>query len=200
MFYFSNDTAFTQDQIDKIGNTIIYLAEKFSDLNKTKILKTLFLLEEAAIKKYGYPFFGIDFQLWKHGPVAKDIFIDLSEPSPTLLAGFIARDEKNLALFKPLKKFCDDEFSDNDIQILEHVSDFVRDKTASTLVKQTHGPNSLWRKSAIKNGVLELLENELKNSTEINIDFSLLFEHDKYLMERFEETKENLEFSKQLKR
>ncbi|WP_162142855.1 type II toxin-antitoxin system antitoxin SocA domain-containing protein [Terrimonas ferruginea] len=163
-------------------------------------MKTLFLLEEAAIKKYGFPFFGIDFQLWKHGPVAKDIFIDLSEQSPSLLAEFITRDENNPASFKALKEFCDDEFSDNDIQILEYVSDFVKDKSASALVKQTHGLNSLWRKSAIKNGVLELLENELKNSTEINIDFSILFEHDKYLRERFEEMKETLEFSKQLKK
>lgn len=52
----SKDIAFTRDQVDKIGNTIIYLSTKIPDLNKTKILKILFLLEEASIKKYGYPF------------------------------------------------------------------------------------------------------------------------------------------------
>src|SRR6266540_4153637 len=86
---------FTRDQINKIGNAIIYLSGKITDLNKTKILKLLFLLEEASIKKYGHPFFGIDFQLWKHGPVVKDIFIDLSDENPTLLNDFIERDPEN---------------------------------------------------------------------------------------------------------
>ena len=49
----TKDIAFNKDQIDKIGNTIIFLSKNMGDLNKTKILKLLFLLEEASIKKYG---------------------------------------------------------------------------------------------------------------------------------------------------
>lgn len=193
------DIAFTKDQIEKIGNTIIYLSEKMEDLNKTKILKVLFLLEEASIKKYGYPFFGIDFQLWKLGPVAKDIFIDLSEDSPTLLAAYIRRDEANPSVFKRIKKFSDDEFSDNDLELLRIISDFAKDKSAYALVQYTHGYNSLWRRSAIKNGVLELLEKELSNSTEFNIDFSLLFENNPNLLKQYQEARENLDFVKHLK-
>jgi uncharacterized phage-associated protein len=170
-----------------------------TDLTKTKILKILFLLEEASIKKYGYPFFGIDFQIWKLGPVVKDIFIDLSEESPGLLSEYITRDETNVSVFRSVKDFNDDEFSDNDMELLQIVTSFVKDKNASALVKITHSQNSLWRKSAIKNGVMELLEEELINSTEYNIDFSLLFENNPDMIERFEEIKENLEFSKHLK-
>lgn len=195
----AKDIAFTKDQVDKIGNTIVFLSKAVPDLTKTKILKILFLLEEASIKKYGYPFFGIDFQIWKLGPVAKDIFIDLSEDTTTLLADYITRDEQNPSVFKSIKEFNDDEFSDNDLDLLAVILDFVKDKSASTLVKYTHGPNSLWRKSAIKNGVLELLEDELINSTEFNVDFSILFEKNPIMLERFEEVKENLEFSKHLK-
>jgi uncharacterized phage-associated protein len=195
----SKDIAFTKDQIDKVGNTIIYLSKEMTDLTKTKILKILFLLEEASIKKYGYPFFGIDFQIWKLGPVVKDIFIDLSEESPGLLSEYITRDETNVSVFRSVKDFNDDEFSDNDMELLQIVTSFVKDKNASALVKITHSQNSLWRKSAIKNGVMELLEEELINSTEYNIDFSLLFENNPDMIERFEEIKENLEFSKHLK-
>ena len=192
----SKDIAFTKDQIDKVGNTIIYLSKEMTDLTKTKILKIIFLLEEASIKKYGYPFFGIDFQIWKLGPVVKDIFIDLSEESPGLLSEYITRDETNVSVFRSVKDFNDDEFSDNDMELLQIVTSFVKDKNASALVKITHSQNSLWRKSAIKNGVMELLEEELINSTEYNIDFSLLFENNPDMIERFEEIKENLEFSK----
>lgn len=195
----SKDIAFTKDQIDKIGNTIVFLSKEMADLSKTKILKILFILEEASIKKYGYPFFGIDFQIWKLGPVVKDIFIDLSEESPCLLSAYIARDENSPSIFQSCKGFNDDEFSDNDMELLQIVSSFVKDKNAATLVQITHGQNSLWRKSAIKNGVLELLEEELINSTEFNVDFSLLFENDPVMVAKFEEIKENLEFSKHLK-
>lgn len=191
--------AFTKDQINKIGNTIIYLSREMPDLNKTKILKILYLLEEASIKKYGYPFFGIDFQIWRLGPVVKDIFIDLSEEKPILLADYIVKDEQSPSVFKSYKEFNDDEFSDNDLDLLRIITDFAKDKSAASLVDYTHSPNSLWRKSAIKTGVLEILENEQRNSTEHNIDFSLLFENNPYMLERFMEINENIEFSKHLK-
>jgi uncharacterized phage-associated protein len=199
MLYTQKDIAFTKDQVEKIGNTIVYLSQKINDLNKTKILKILFLLEEASIKKYGYPFFGIDFQLWKHGPVAKDIFIDLSEDVPSLLGKFIKRDESNAGAFVAIEQFNDDEFSDNDIDLLDKVTAFAKNQTASSLVKYTHDYNSLWRKSAIQNGVLDLLENQLVNSTEFTIDFGLLFENNPDLLEQFKEAKENREFVKHLK-
>lgn len=195
--------AFTRDQINKIGNAIIYLSKKIPDLNKTKILKLLFVIEEACIKKFGHPFFGIDFQLWKLGPVAKDIFIDLSDESPILLKDFVKKDPSNSCNFIAITEFSDDEFSDNDIELMDLIINFAKDKSASYLVSHTHSQNSLWRKSAIQYGVLEALENELLNSTEYPIDFNLLFDNPSmpsYLKERFEESKENLEFVKLLKR
>lgn len=171
------------------------------DLTKTKILKILFLLEEASIKKTGQPFLGIDFQLWKLGPVAKDIFIDLSvDEGPVLLKDYISRDSIDNKLFRAKADFCNDEFSVNDIKLMDIIIEFVKNKPAAYLVKHTHGPASLWRKSALQYGVLELLESETINSTEYPVDFSLLFPETNYLSERFEDSKENLEFTKTLKR
>lgn len=194
------DVGYTKEQLDKIGNTIIYLSQHMGDLTKTKILKTLFLLEEAAIKKTGQPFIGIDFQLWKLGPVAKDLFIDLStDESPSLLQAYIEKDPNDNKLFRAKAPFNEDEFSANDIRLMDIIIEFVKDKPAAYLVKHTHGPNSLWRRSALKYGVLEMLEKELVNSTEYEIDFALLFPQPSYLSERFEDAKENSTFIKQLK-
>jgi len=193
-----NSHGFSQAQVEKLGNTIIYLANKLPNLSKTKILKLLFIIEESAIKKFGFPFFGVDFQLWKHGPVIKDVFIDLSD-EPEILKDYIERDTTDNANFRAKKVFCDDEFSVNDLNLLDTIVSFARDKNASTLVKFTHGQNSLWRKSAIKYGILEMLEQELVNSTNFEVDFELLFEKDSLLLQRYEEAKENLEFSRQLK-
>jgi len=196
----SQNVGYTKEQLDKIGNTIIYLSQHMGDLTKTKILKALFLLEEAAIKKSGQPFIGIDFQLWKLGPVAKDLFIDLStDECPVLLNEYIELVPGDNRIFKAKAPFNEDEFSVNDIKLMDIIIEFIKDKPAAYLVKHTHGPQSLWRRSALKYGVLELLENELVNSTEFEIDFSLLFPSSSYLSERFEDAKENLEFVKQLK-
>jgi len=186
----------TKNQVDKLGNTLVFLSNRVSDFNKTKILKLLFLLEESSIKKYGYPFFGFDFQLWKYGPVLKDVYIDLSEDEPQLLKEYI---KKDIDGYKPLVEFNDDEFSDTDIDLMNTIIVFARHKTAKDLVRYTHDTNSLWRKSAIAHGILEELESENINSTDKTIDFTLLFEDDDYRKSRFESSLENIHFINHLK-
>lgn len=191
--------SFTTQQINKLGNSLIYLANNVGDFNKTKILKLLFLLEESAIKKYAHPFFGFDFQLWKFGPVLNDVFIDLSEENITLLNGFIKRNEANREIFESATSFIDDEFSDNDIALMDTIINFARNKTAKDLVNHTHNEKSLWRQSAISNGVLEMLETQKTSSTKYLIDFSLLFEANSYMKERYLSSKENQQFINSLK-
>lgn len=188
------NNSFTSQQINKLGNTLVYLANNVGELNKTKILKLLYLIEEKSIKKFGYPFFGVNFQLWKFGPVLKDIYIDLSEESPQILAEYIKKADYDNSLFVPITEFNDDEFSDNDMFLLDAIVNFARHKTAKDLVDFTHAENSLWKLSALKNGIYEQLEAKELNSTEYIIDFSLLFDDNTFQKERYESAVDNLEF------
>ncbi len=190
----------TTQQIDKLGNTLIYLSKNVGDFNKTKILKLLFILEESSIKRFGHPFFGIDFQLWKFGPVIKDVFIDLSDDNISLLKNYIKKSEDNNSEFEAISEFKDDEFSDNDIYLMDIIIEFARHKTAKDLVDLTHNETSLWRRSAIKSGVLEQFESNKLNSTEYLIDFSLLFENNSFLKDRYDNAIDNLEFIRNLKK
>jgi uncharacterized phage-associated protein len=189
----------THQQVQKLGNSLIYLANNVGELSKTKILKLLFLLEESSVKRFGYPFFGLSFQIWKLGPVLKEVYIDLSEDSPNLLRDFIERAPYDNKIYIAKGAFNDDHFSDNDIYLLEKIKDFARHKTAKDLISHTHEDNSLWRKSAIKNGTPQQLESADVNSTEFEIDFSLLFDNDEELKERYLESLESLEFINHLK-
>lgn len=194
--------AFTKDQINKIGNAIIYFSLKVPALDKTKILQLLFVTEEACIKKFGHPFFNIEFQLWKLGPITKDIYIDLSEEDPILLEDFIKRYLINPGNFVAKAEFTDDEFSDNDIELMDLIIKLANYKDAKILAN-LQNENSLWRKSAIQYGVLDLLEKGRIHSTEYTVDFNLLFNNTPehlYLKERYESSKENLQFVKHLKR
>lgn len=66
----------SEEQIDKIGNSIIYFSQKIEDLSKTKVLKLLYILEELSIKKSGIPFFNLKYKLWnkRHGTYSYHLY------------------------------------------------------------------------------------------------------------------------------
>ena len=186
-------------QIEKLGNTLIYLAKGVSELNKTKILKLLFLIEERSIKRHGYPFFGFNFEVWQFGPVLKEVFVDLSNETLPLLNQYIKRTNYDTTQFEPVKAFSDDQFSDWDIELLDEIVTFSKNKIAKDLVDYTHKEDSLWRKSAAKYGVLDELENQKMSTTDFLIDFSLLFDDNNDLKQRYLSSVENLNSINSLK-
>jgi len=170
---------FNKAQLDKIGYTIVYLSTRIPQLSKTKLLKLLYILDEISIKKGGIPFLNLTYKLWKLGPVSKELFIDLSS-EPKLLESFIERHIDGEKIYiKPKILFVDDEFSDNDIELIDYVIDKYGSETAKDLVSYTHRLNSPWYNTAIENNVLELLKNESINSTDYSIDMSQLISHDR---------------------
>ncbi|MEW4922668.1 Panacea domain-containing protein [Algibacter sp. 2305UL17-15] len=168
----------SENQIVKVGNSIIYLSEKIGELSKTKALKLIYILDELSIKKSGIPFFNLKYKVWKFGPVSEEIFIDLSSET-TLLKDYIERtSEEGVTVIKPIIDFNYDEFSDNDIDLLDFVVEKFGDKSAKDLVYYTHRKNSPWHNTAKENSVLELLEKEEINNTELLIDMGALINHD----------------------
>lgn len=167
---------FSTDQLDKIGNTVIYLAERIPHLSKTKLLKLLYILDEISIKKSGIPFLNLKYKVWKFGPVSEELFIDLSS-EPVLLDKFIDRDNDGNYI-KPKVAFNDDEFSDNDIDLMDSVIDRFGNKSAKDLVSYTHRINAPWHNTAKEYSVLDLLEKEIINNTEYLINMGQIVSHD----------------------
>lgn len=168
-------TKYTEEQLDKIGNTAIYLSKHIKNLSKTKFLKLIYILDEESIKASGIPFFNIQYKVWKYGPVADAIFIDLSSEIK-LLDPFIEKDSKGH--ISPKKSFNDDEFSDNDINLLDKVIAKFGKENAKSLVSYTHRPDSLWTKKAKEKNVYDDLMNEDINSTDFVIDLADLVADD----------------------
>ena len=189
------ETPYTQDQINKIGNTIVYLADKIQPLSKTKLLKLLYLLEETSIKKYGLPFLNIRFDVWQFGPVNRDIYVELTSET-VLLSKFLTI--KNSSI-KPKTKFEDDEFSDADLNLLDLIIESYSQLNASELVKLTHRKHSPWYITAKKHNVLDYFENGLMTTTDIEIDFSEVLNEDQNKRNFYIEHKEYLSQSSALK-
>jgi uncharacterized phage-associated protein len=169
---------YSLSEINKLGNAIVFLTDKINPLSKTKLLKLIYLIEEYSVRTYGLPFFNLHFTVWKLGPVSRDVFVDLSSDEPILLSEYIRKTVTNDGniYIKSKVKFSDEEFSDNEMDLLEHIADTFKEYTAAELIELTHRKHSLWYMTASENGILEYLEAGTLNSTEIEIDFSRLLD------------------------
>lgn len=157
---------------EKLGNVVVYIASHTSNLSKTKLLKLLYFMEEFSVCRFHTPFLGLPFEVWQAGPVVKDVFIDLSE-TPVLLDGYVTKQIKGEATYiLPIREFCDDEFSDNDLIVMQEVLKKYSNKTAKELVELTHKKGTLWYNIAYKENLLEPFKNNLMNNSNYVIDFS----------------------------
>ena len=163
---------FSESNKDKLGNTLIYMAERVTDLSKTKALKLLYLMEERMVLKYHIPFLAIPYEVWQAGPVAKDVFIDLSD-GPYLLKNYIKTENHHSGTYiTPVRSFCDDEFSECELQLMDEVLQKYGRMTASELVEETHKKGTLWYQEASQNGLLEAFQNHECNNSDLRIDFT----------------------------
>jgi len=151
---------------------MIYLSMKIPKLSKTKLLKLIYLLEETSVKKNNLPFFGIPFEVWQAGPVAKEVFIDLDN-KPFLFSKFITLSKNDDATYVTAKtSFNDDEFSDNDMYVMDYVIEKYGKKTATQLVQMLHKKGTAWHNEAVKNGLIIAFNEKITNSSNKEIDFT----------------------------
>ena len=115
---------------------------------------------------------GIPYEVWQAGPVAKDVFIDLSD-GPYLLKDYIKTDLVCSATYLvAVKPFCDDEFSECEIAMMDDILNKYGKMTAADLVNETHKKGTLWYQEASQNGLLEAFQNHECNNSDLKIDFT----------------------------
>lgn len=164
---------FSEDSKQKLGNAIVFIASRVGQLSKTKLLKLLYLMEEYMVKRYHTPFLAIPYEVWQAGPVAKDVFIDLSD-GPYILKDFVKTEVRENGIYVlPVAEFCDDEFSELEIEMMDEVLRKYGHLTANQLVAETHKKGSLWYNVAKKHELLVPFANRECNNSDYRIDFSL---------------------------
>jgi uncharacterized phage-associated protein len=201
----TNSDIHTQDEINKIGNTIVYLAQHIPNLSKTKLLKLLYLLDEASVKEFAVPFLNLEYYVWQAGPVATEIFGEISQESESSILDQFLRlrfqeiNQRFAVFIEPKKDFDDSEFSDNDVEILEKFCQKFRDITAEQLVEITHRKNTLWYQIALKNNLLRDFETKRKTTSNYKIDLSELLNDVPEKKAFYQEQLSFIDFSKNFK-
>lgn len=163
---------FSEDNRVRLGNVVLYIAQKTKRPSKTKVLKLMYLMEERTALNYQVPFLGIPFEVWQAGPVAKDVFVDLSD-GPVLIGDYVKVLSDGFGQYvEPVGQFDADEFSDNELKMMDDVLERFGNMSASELVQWTHREGSLWWNAAKENGLLEAFEKKQSNSSNVLIDFT----------------------------
>ena len=163
---------FSEPNRQKLGNTVLYIATHAKYPYKTEILKLLFLMEERMVQQYHVPFLGIPFSVWRLGPVSVDVFEELSD-GPVLLGDFISLQFNGQGIrVTPVlnREFNDDEFSENELQVMEKVMEKYGDMTSEQLIALTHQEGSLWWQTAKDHGLLEDFSNNRASTSDVVID------------------------------
>ena len=165
---------FSEPSRQTLGYTVLYIAQHAKYPYKTEILKLLYLMEELSVRQYNTPFLGIPFSVWRLGPVSVDVFEELSD-GPVILGDFITLQFNGQGLrVTPVadREFNDDEFSDNDITVMEKVMKKYGDMDSEALIALTHKEGSLWYETAKEHGLLQDFEQKRANSSNIVIDMA----------------------------
>lgn len=170
-----------------VGNLIILLAERCAPLYHTKLLKLLYLIDEAAIKDSGVPITWLDYKAWQYGPVDPALF-NLPGNFPEYI-NVIKEDNPSGGVstrIVPVGEFNDARFSDYDLDIIESVLSRYGNKTATELVSITHRKGSPWDIATKKNSI----DFSVANISDISLDMGCIVKDDDDKYSRFLEAQE----------
>lgn len=184
--------------LDKIGNLIIYLVDVIDEKYRqkvflTKLLKLLYIIDETAVRETGVPVTGLDYRVWKMGPVAYDVYKDLMFDNSEKLSFFAEAYKKGdgeWALIRSVNKFDDSEFSDYEMAMIDRVVDQYGHYQSDALIKLLHEPGGLWKKIVDEHQLEKRFEHE--NTSQHRIDLAQVVASDPVKLRMFENARESL--------
>jgi uncharacterized phage-associated protein len=184
--------------LDKIGQLIIYLVDKIEEKYRqkvylTKLLKLFYIIDETAIKETGAPVTGLDYRVWKMGPVAFEVYKDLMHDHSEKLSFFAeakkeGQDES--ALIQSVNQFDDSEFSDYEMDLFDRTIESYGHYQGNDLIELLHEEGSLWKKVVDERGLAKKFEHQ--NTSNHKIDFSQLVAHDPRKLQILKNAQESL--------
>jgi uncharacterized phage-associated protein len=175
---------------DKIGNLLSYLSSRLPNLNMTKALKLLYLIDETAYLRTGVPVTWMDYKVWKMGPVAEELYNELrydqsliQNGKPVNLEAFIetekveGQDGKLQITIYPKGKYQLGDFSAFEKELIDNIVDRFGAYTGAQLINLLHEENTLWHK-CVTDHHLDLNFEVYSKKSNHTIDFAELIKDD----------------------
>lgn len=183
--------------LDKVGNLIIYLIDETKRKHRqplyiTKLLKLLYIIDETSVKETGVPVTGLDYKVWRMGPVAYAVYSDFTHNNSEKLNFFAEAKagDGDTKRIESTNRFDDSEFSDYEMRLIDGVVKEYGALDGSALINLLHEEGSLWKKIVDEKG-LELRFNTEPTSP-YKMDLVELIKADPQKVARFNVAKESL--------
>lgn len=137
---------------NKIGNLLVYLSDNIDDLFITKALKLLYIIDVTSIKEIGVPVTWLEYEAWKNGPVAKDIYSEIRYGrctcSESLLSKYIGTIRTKTSIrITSLSDFDDGDFTDYEMELIDRVINKFGHMTGDELISYLHENDVAWKEA-----------------------------------------------------
>ena len=195
---------------NKIGNLLNYLSTQIPNLNMTKALKLLYLIDETSYMRSGAPVTWLDYKVWEMGPVAEELYNELRYDQSLMQNGQVI----NLESFIETKKtdgfegqsqitiypkghydLC--EFSTFEKELIENIVDRFGSYTTRQLINLLHEENTLWHKHVTDNN-LQLNFKVYGKKSNHTIDFAELIKDDPIIQMAAQSAFESMQLQEEL--
>ena len=193
---------------NKIGNLLNYLSTKIPELNMTKALKLLYLIDETAYMRSGVSVTWMEYKVWKIGPVAEELYNELRNDQslyqngePINLEDFIETkrinrgDEVKIYIY-PKGDYRLDEFSDFEKELIDNIIDRFGSYTSKELINLLHENHTLWH-SKVKDNNLKI-NFQVYGKSNHTIDFVELIKDDPIMQMAAQSAYESMEFHEKM--
>lgn len=133
---------------EKLLNLITFFVNNTKNCNKTKLFKLLACADFDHVKETGKSITGLEYYAWKYGPVPKELFSELKNPSNEFKNFFVTFElpEDDFKTFKivPKADFNENIFTKREMKIIKRLVEIYGPVPGSMMVKCTHAANGPW--------------------------------------------------------
>ncbi|GAP72688.1 hypothetical protein SAMD00024442_4_36 [Candidatus Symbiothrix dinenymphae] len=180
----------------KIGVLLAYLCSKIENINLRKLMKLVFLIDEAYVKENGYPLTWMDYYVWEKGPVAPKIYNIKNNGG--IFSNYVKTVKKTTDgkhYVYPATGFDIEgglaEFGEYHLEVINSIIQKYGHLSADELSDVTHTEDSIWS-IAVKGNRLDF-----KNAgkTDIKLDLITLIKGDSDKYNAYVDALENMQFT-----
>ena len=183
----------------KNGLLLAYIANRMPDIHLRKLLKVVYLIDEAFVERRGFPLTWFDYYAWAKGPVAPEIYDVKTGAFAEFVTAAKGDDQrwhvnsKETHTYNVTRQM--DDFSEAEMRLIDNILDRLAEKSADDLTDQTHRPDSLWSKAVADNGLR--FDNDSRESA-AEIDLNALNDGNEHFKDVFAEAQWNMKFQEML--
>lgn len=155
-----HEPIFIEHTRQKLLNAMIFFLKKTKKCGKLKILKLLYFLDFIHFKQTGRSVTDLRYFAWEKGPVARELWYELSKPKDDLKAHIAILPSAPGEFLKmiPRKKFDQKYFSKRELKIMALIADLFKEANADDMSEISHLKNQPWDKTKKEKGLSEEID------------------------------------------